>query len=228
MRRQRYPILYGFSPTVVPKPADWGERIHVTGYWFLERPSDWQPPADVADFIRSGPPPVYVGFGSMGNRDPREVTEIVLDALDRCRQRGVILTGWGGLSRADLPDNVFGIESMPFDWLFPRMSAVVHHGGAGTTSAGLRAGVPSVIVPFFADQPFWAERVCRLGVGPGPVHRKRLTAERLARAISIAVNDSRMRDRAGEIGERIRGEDGVAAAVHFIDRYLEAWPGHGG
>jgi len=220
MQKRGHPIIYGFSPTVLPKPPDWSESIHVTGYWFLDRQSNWQPPADLVDFLQSGPQPIYVGFGSMSNRNPEEMTEIVLKALDQCNQRGIILTGWGGLSKTDLPDHVFKIESIPFDWLFPQMSAIVHHGGAGTTAASLRAGIPSVIVPFFADQPFWGEQVFRLGVGTKPIHRKQLSIERLSRAINTAVNDKVMRKRSATIGERIRAEDGVATAVDIISSYI--------
>jgi sterol 3beta-glucosyltransferase len=115
MHKRGYPIVYGFSPVVIPKPPDWGDRIYITGYWFYERPSDWQPPADLIDFLQSGQAPVYIGFGSMNNRSPEEMTKIVIKALDRCRQRGIILTGWGGLSKSDLPDHIFSIESIPFD-----------------------------------------------------------------------------------------------------------------
>ena len=222
MHKRGYPIVYGYSPTVVPKPPDWGERIHVTGYWFLERQTDWQPPPDLVDFLQSGPPPVYVGFGSMSNRNPEEVTEIVLKALERYKQRGILLTGWGGLSKSELPAYVYRIESIPFDWLFPQMAAIVHHGGAGTTAACLRAGIPSIIVPFFADQPFWGERVYRLGAGPKPIPRKQLTAERLAGAINTVLGDRRMRKQAEAVGERIRAEDGVARAVDAIRSYLSA------
>jgi UDP:flavonoid glycosyltransferase YjiC (YdhE family) len=220
MHKRGYPIIYGFSPTVIPKPPDWGDRIYITGYWFPERPTDWQPPADLVDFLQSGPPPVYVGFGSMNNRSPEEVTEIVIKALNQCRQRGIILTGWGGLSKSDLPDHIFSIESIPFDWLFPQMKVVVHHGGAGTTAAGLRAGIPSIIVPFFADQPFWGDRLYKLGVGPRPIPRKKLSVESLAKAINTAINDKGMQSRAAEIGERILAEDGISKAVDIIGRYI--------
>jgi sterol 3beta-glucosyltransferase len=158
----------------------------------------------------------------MGNRNPEEVTGIVLEALDRCKVRGVLITGWGGLGKADLPSQVFRIESIPHDWLFPQMAAVVHHGGAGTTAAALRAGVPSVIVPFAADQPFWADRVVRLGAGPKPIPRKQLSVDRLARAIAAAVSDKDMQNRAAAIGVRIRAENGVAEAVGAIGSYLSS------
>jgi sterol 3beta-glucosyltransferase len=216
------PTFYGYSPAVAPKPHDWGEHVHVTGYWFLDRPPGWQPPADLARFIASGPPPVYAGFGSMSNRDPQGTTRIVLRALEASGQRGVIASGWGGLRDA-ATDDVFALASVPHDWLFPHVAAVVHHGGAGTTGAGLRAGVPSVIVPHFGDQPFWARRVHELGVGPRPVPRARLTAERLAAAIREAVEDASMRARAAALGARIRGEDGVGNAVRAFERAVERW-----
>ena len=211
--KQHHPYLYGFSPTVLPKPIDWGAHTNITGYWFLDHPPGWRPRTDLLDFLESGPPPVYVGFGSMNNRNPEESTQLVLDALMSSRQRGILLTGWGGLSNTDLPDNVFKADEVPHDWLFPRVAAVVHHGGAGTTAAGLRAGVPSVTVPFFADQNFWGQRVHQLGVGPKPVLRKKLSTERLANAIRVAINDEGMRKRAAVLGAHILAEDGVAQAV---------------
>ena len=141
------PILYGYSPSVIPPPADWGTGIHVTGYWFLDPAEDWTPDPALADFLESGSPPVYVGFGSMSSRKPEETANLILDALARTGQRGIIHAGWGGLQRADLPGSVMMVDAVPFSWLFPRVAAVVHHGGAGTTAAGLRAGVPSVVDP---------------------------------------------------------------------------------
>jgi UDP:flavonoid glycosyltransferase YjiC (YdhE family) len=131
-------------------------------------------------------------------------------------QRAILLSGWGGLRPEDLPDSVLVLDSVPHTWLFPRVAAVVHHGGAGTTAAGLRAGVPTIIIPFFGDQPFWGARIAELGVGPRPVPRKRLTAERLAQAIRDTVASEEMRQRASKLGESIRSEDGVATAVEII------------
>ncbi len=224
LRGRPVPMLYCYSPAVVPKPSDWSEHAHVTGYWFLDHLPDWQPPADLVDFLGSGPPPIYIGFGSLVSRGAEKAGRIVLDALRQSGHRGVIATGWGGLSQSDLPDEVFAVGSVPHDWLFPRMAAVVHHGGAGTTGAGLRAGVPSIIVPFSKDQPFWARRVKALGAGPAPIPRRRLTADRLARAIRVAVTDESIRKRAAELGETIRAEDGVGNAVRIFNQIIDGSP----
>jgi UDP:flavonoid glycosyltransferase YjiC (YdhE family) len=215
------PILYGFSPSVIPPAPDWSADTHVTGYWFLDPPAEWTPPPALVAFLQAGPPPVYVGFGSMSNRRPEETAALVLQALARTQQRGIILSGWGGMRTAALPDSVFMLDSCPFSWLFPRVAAVVHHGGTGTTAAGLRAGVPGVVIPFFADQPFWGQRVAALGVGPQPIPRRRLTVERLAQAIQQAVTDQAMRQRAAALGARIQAEDGVARAVAVIEQVEE-------
>ena len=161
----RGPIFYGWSPQVIPKPSDWDDTIDVTGYWFLDEPVGWTPPAALDEFLRSGPPPVCIGFGSMSHRDPEATMRLVLDALHTTGRRAIVLTGWGGMRGTDLPGNVFVVDSVPHAWLFPRVTAVVHHGGAGTTAAGIRAGVPSIVIPFHGDQPFWAKRVAELGVG---------------------------------------------------------------
>lgn len=220
-RDQGLPILYGYSPSVIPPPPDWGSHVHVTGYWFLEPTADWTPPSALLEFLQAGPPPIYVGFGSMSSRKPVETAALILQALARTRQRAVMLSGWGGLQAAQAPNSIFVLDSAPFSWLFPRMAAVVHHGGAGTTAAGLRAGVPSVVVPFFGDQPFWGQRVAALGVGPAPIPRRKLTVERLVQAVQTAVTDTAMRQRAADLGARIRGEDGVARAVAVVRQIEE-------
>jgi sterol 3beta-glucosyltransferase len=214
---QGLPILYGFSPALIPAPPDWDQQdTHITGYWFLDSTSDWTPPADLVDFLASGSPPVYIGFGSMSNRDPQETANLVIEALAKTGKRAIMLSGWGGLHTTDLPETIFMVDSVPHAWLFPRLAAIVHHGGAGTTAAALRAGVPSVVIPFFGDQPFWGRIVAERGLGPGPIPRKKLTAERLASAIHTAVTDKDMRQRAARIGEVIRAEDGVGGAVEII------------
>jgi sterol 3beta-glucosyltransferase len=212
---RQYPTLYGFSPSVIPKPADW-LNTEVTGYWFLDASADWIPPADLIAFLQAGPPPVYIGFGSMGSRNPEETADLVMQAIAQSRQRAVLLSGWGGLSKANLSETVFMVESVPHSWLFSQVAAVVHHGGAGTTAAGLRAGVPSIVIPFFGDQLFWGQRVAKLGVGPAPIPRKQLTVERLAQAIRTAVTDRPTIQRADDLGAKIQAEDGIANAVAII------------
>jgi sterol 3beta-glucosyltransferase len=222
--RDRIPTLYGVSPTVAPGPPDWPAWVHVTGYWFLDRPEGWHVPPELDVFLAAGPPPVYVGFGSMRGRDPAVITAVVVEALRRAGQRGVLLTGWGGLDRiataAAHGAAVLAIDAAPHDWLFPRMAAVFHHGGAGTAAAGLRAGVPSAAVPFFADQPYWGAMLANLGVGPAPIPQRRLTAARLADAIIRAVTDTGMRARAAAVGEQIRAENGVETAVALFHHHL--------
>jgi len=213
------PSLYGYSPSVLPKPPDWDDYHHVTGYWFLDAQSDWQPSEDLLRFLESGPPPVYIGFGSMSHENPERQTRLALRALELTGQRGVLLTGWGGMSRLSAPPNVFFVDNVPHAWLFPRIGAVVHHGGAGTTGAGLRAGVPSIITPGGGDQSAWADLVVKLGVGPRAPGIKSLTAEKLAKAINTAVNDSALRARAAALGEKILAENGIARAVEVIERH---------
>jgi sterol 3beta-glucosyltransferase len=223
--RQGTPWLYGFSTHVIPKPVDWDEYQHITGYWFLDAPSGWQPPEDLVRFIESGLPPVYVGFGSMNHENPERQTRMALRALELSGQRGVLLTGWGGIRREDAPPTVFFTDSVPHDWLFPRMAAVIHHGGAGTTSAGLRAGVPNIITPFANnDQGSWADYVVKLGIGPRVPAIQQLTAEKLANAIQAAVMDTALRARATTLGGKIRAEDGLARATEIIERQAATWP----
>jgi sterol 3beta-glucosyltransferase len=210
----RYPTIYGFSPSVIPQPADW-HKTEIVGDWFLDA-SDWSPPADLVGFLQSGAPPVYIGFGSMGSRKPEETADLVLQAIARTGQRAILQAGWGGLSKADVPANILMVNSVPHTWLFPRMAAVVHHGGAGTTAAGLRAGVPSIVIPFFGDQPFWGQRVADLGVGTAPIPRKQLTVERLAQAIHRAVTDPVIRQRAADLGATIQAEDGIGNVVSTV------------
>jgi sterol 3beta-glucosyltransferase len=213
------PVLCGWSAHVIPKPTDWNEGIHVTGYWYLDESSDWTPPPGLEEFLSRGPRPIYVGFGSMSHRDPAAATRLVLDAIRMSGQRAVVHSGWGGLSSDDLPEDVFLTGSVPHAWLFPRVAAVVHHGGAGTTAAGFRAGVPSLLVPFHGDQPFWGRLTAGLGVGPEPITRKRLTAERLAASIQSALSDVQMQKKAAALGQKIRREDGVAQAVRLIETH---------
>jgi sterol 3beta-glucosyltransferase len=219
LRKRNNLTLYGYSPTLLPKPSDWPSATHVTGYWSLQRDDGWEPPDELLTFLEAGPAPVYVGFGSMHARDAEQQTRVVVEALARAGQRGVVLTGWGALTDTDLPSHVFGIRSVPHEWLFPRTSAVVHHCGAGTTGAGLRAGIPTVPVPFFADQPFWGRCLASLGVASRPIPLERLSVKRLAEAIHQVTTTDSVRERAAAVGEQVRSEQGIARAVELIDRY---------
>ncbi|MCP2170221.1 glycosyltransferase [Goodfellowiella coeruleoviolacea] len=215
-----WPIRHGFSQAIVPRPADWRPGVTVDGYWWPPAPpEDWRPPAELADFLAAGPPPVFVGFGSMSHPDGAALAETVTSALRRARVRAVVQAGWSGLAGSG--DDVCSVGDVPHEWLFPRMAAVVHHAGAGTTGAGLRAGVPAVPVAVLGDQPFWARRLVKLGVSPGWLPLRGLTADRLAELIRRAVTDESHRRRAQAVAERVRAEDGagrIVAALRHLDR----------
>jgi len=223
LRQRHVPTIYGYSRHIVPVPSDWDRNHRVTGYWFLDEAPHWTPPPEFVQFLNEDEAPVYIGFGSMVNKNPRQVMETVVEALALSNQRGVLASGWDGIQQADLPETIYMISSMPHSWLFPRMKAIVHHGGAGTTAAGLRAGVPSVIVPFMGDQAFWGNRIASLGVAPKAIPRNQLTAQRLALAIEQAASDADMRQKARDIGEKIQGEDGIRNAVDMVNR-ITAYP----
>ena len=220
-QRPEMPVFGAWSPSVLPAPPDWPNRIHLTGYWFLDPPSSWRPPAELVRFLKTGPPPVSIGFGSMASRDREATLQIVLRALELSGQRGVLLGGWEGLGEShELPDSIFVAPSLPHSWLFPQMAAVVHHGGAGTTGAGLRSGVPSIVTPLIADQPSWGRVVHDLGAGPAPIPFAELTADRLAAAITQAVTDPTIGQGAGEIGSKIQDEDGVGRTIQLFLDYV--------
>jgi sterol 3beta-glucosyltransferase len=214
------PILHGYSELVWPRPSDWSDQAHITGYWFLDQNEDWQPPTELAAFLEAGEPPVYAGFGSMAGRNPARMAHIIIEAMQQANVRGIIATGWGGLDADNLPETIYKVEKVPHDWLFPRVSAVVHHGGAGTTAAGLRAGRPTIICPFMVDQPYWGARVHALGVGSKPIPQKKLTAAKLAAAIQQVTNDPAIRQNADDLGEKIRVEGGIGKAAAIIERVV--------
>lgn len=221
-QKNKVPIFYAFSPSVVPKPEDWPTHAHITGYWFLHSLENWRPSQDLMDFTASKPAPIYVGFGSMMDQETDAVLQIVIQALKLSNQRAVIaMDGKSkGSHGASLPGQCYLADAIPHDWLFPRMEAAVHHGGAGTTAASIRAGIPSVIVPHNYDQPFWGKQVARLGIGPKPIPRKRLTAHKLAAAIDQAVSDPEIRHKAADFGAKLRSENGVAQAVELFHQYI--------
>jgi sterol 3beta-glucosyltransferase len=214
LERARWPICYGFSPHVVPPPADWPEFHRPVGFWWPAPQPDFKPEPELTDFLAAGPPPVYVGFGSLPATDRVALSALVGAAIRQARVRAVVHGGWGGLTVAG--DDVLAVDDVPHEWLFPRMAAVVHHAGAGTAAAGLRAGVPSVPVPFMVDQPFWAQRLHRLGVTPGPIPMRRLTAGRLAAALTEAAGVPVYRQRAARVAARLAAEDGAAGVLRVL------------
>ncbi|MFF6775508.1 glycosyltransferase [Streptomyces sp. NPDC012637] len=208
------PVFHGFSPLVVPRPDDWPSRVEVTGYWWPARPDGWQPPAELVDFLQAGPPPVFVGFGSMAPGQGERLSELVAAAVRRAGVRAVVQAGWAEVSGRG--DDVVAVGDVPHDWLLPRTAAVVHHAGAGTTGAALRAGVPAVPVPVMADQPFWASRLYELGVAPRPLPFRDLTAEALGDAITACLSEPAHHRRASELAHGIAAEDGAASLLAHI------------
>lgn len=201
------------SPALLEKPLDWGNNIDVVGFSTLPSPSDYQPPSDLQNFLNAGPAPIYIGFGSIVVDDAAALTRIVFDAVQATGQRAVVSKGWGNIGAEETDtESIMMIDKCPHDWLFQHVSAVIHHGGAGTTAAGLALGRPTVVVPFFGDQTFWGSIVSRAGAGPNPIPWKRLTAEKLADAIRFALRES-TKEKAAEIGENMRQEEGVRNAV---------------
>jgi UDP:flavonoid glycosyltransferase YjiC (YdhE family) len=217
LQRLKVPHTYCWSPALIPKPKDWGAHISIAGFYFLNTP-DYTPDGKLRDFLSRGPPPVYIGFGSIVLSDPDAMTELVLEAAKASGQRILLSKGWGGMGAGELriPDNIFMLGNVPHDWLFKHVSCVVHHGGAGTTAAGIAAGRPTVIVPFFGDQPFWGEMIARAGAGPDPIPHKQLTGQKLADAIAFCLESEtvqRAKDLASEIAEE-RGSEQGAQSFH--------------
>ena len=211
------PMLYGISPQLLPPPADWPADHVVCGQWRMpEQP--WSPPADLQAFLDTGPAPVYLGFGSMTGFDRERVLPALLQAL--APRRVLLFPGWAGLPSGALPANVFVLGPTPHEALFPRCALAIHHGGSGTTHSACRAGIPSLVMPFAADQFFWARRLQTLGVAPAPLSPKRLDAASLAAAIAFA-EDSATRARAAALGAAMASEDGVATGVAMIERWLD-------
>ncbi|BGP21994.1 Sterol 3-beta-glucosyltransferase [Rhodotorula toruloides] len=248
MQQHKIPFLYNFSPVVIPPPLDWRENIHVTGYWWLDNPDDskskkWEPPKELLDFLgdaeKSGKKVVFIGFGSIIIPDPLEMTRVIAEAVEKAEVYAIVAKGWSDRASKkeeskeekeeeeeaekqhhNLLDKpfIFNVKSIPHDWLFPRIHAAVHHGGAGTTGASLRAGLPTIIKPFFGDQHFYADRVATLGIG---THIRNFNVDNFTEALKKAVGDEKQIERARLAGEEIRKEDGVATAIECIYRDLE-------
>ena len=214
MLRSGVPVLFGFSEAVVPRPPDWPERFAITGYW-RRSVRDFRPPPELTAFLEAGGPVVYVGFGSMRPPDPGAFFTEVRKALKLVGVRAVLARGWAG-APVEAGDDLFVLDEVPHAWLFPRVAAAVHHGGAGTSAAVFSSGVPGVWVPFIADQFFWAERARALGVAPAPVPARRLDAQALAAAIRAALKPG-PRAAARALAERLSKEDGAARAAAVLE-----------
>lgn len=214
------PYGYIWSPHLVPKPKDWGPKVDVVGFCFLDLASNYEPPESLVKWLEAGDKPIYIGFGSLPVQEPEKMTQIIVEALEITKQRGIINKGWGGLGNlAEPKDFIYLLDNCPHDWLFLQCKAVVHHGGAGTTAAGLKAACPTAIVPFFGDQPFWGERVNARGVGPPPIPIDEFTLLKLVDAINFML-EPKVKERAVELAKAMENEDGVTGAVKAFFKHL--------
>ncbi|MDJ0708474.1 MAG: glycosyltransferase [Leptolyngbyaceae cyanobacterium MO_188.B28] len=215
------PTINCYSAAVVPPPSDWGLAIQQGGYLFLDTANGFTPPPALQAFLEAEPQPFYIGFGSMISRNPEKLAQTVISALEANQQRAVICSGWGNIGKANLPPSIYMIDEVPHDWLFPRVAAAIHHGGAGTTAATLKAGIPSIVVPFFADQPSWGRRLEQLGVSPATHPQKGLTCDQLTSSIQAIVDNASFREQAQQLRTKLQAEDGVAQAISIIESYLK-------
>lgn len=221
----KIPVLYAISPLLVPRAPEWDEHIHMTGFWTDPEPCEYEPEPSLVRFLEEGEKPVYIGFGSMVSSDMGQTLDIVLKAVAASGVRAIIGRGWGGgaLDAALSNPNVYVADYIPHDWLFSRVSAVVHHGGAGTTAAGVLACKPTLVVPFGGDQPFWGQRIYDLGIGPKPIKRENLTVEKLADALIKLTHTPRFNVAVSEIGERMKYENGTLLAADIVEREINDW-----
>jgi len=212
-----FPTVTSCSQYVFPGPYN-------TGYWFLDNEVNWEPPENLLNFLQKGNAPVYAGFGSIGDPDLAiETTEMIIDGIKRSGQRGILATGWNGMSKIEnISEEIFILDSAPHSWLFPQMAAVIHHGGAGTTAAGLRAGVPGIIIPHSNDQFAWGRRIYELGAGPKPIPRKHLTSEKLSKAIKFALTKE-IKNKSKELGIKIQSENGASRAAKIILNSIDVY-----
>ena len=219
--RLRIPYTYCWSPALIPKPRDWGNYIDISGFFFLNLSTAYTPPADLKEFLDSGPPPVYIGFGSIVVDDPNAMTKMIFEAVKKTGQRALVSKGWGGLGADEMgvPEGVYMLGNCPHDWLFNYVSCVVHHGGAGTTATGILMGRPTVVVPFFGDQPFWGAMTAKAGAGPMPQPYKTLTADKLATAILEALKPESMA-RAADLSAKIKAEKGSEEGANSFHKQL--------
>lgn len=218
----RIQTFYFFSPSVISPPKDWPPNKYVVGNWLLPK-LDFEPDSNLINFITAEEKPIFIGFGSMAFKEPAKLAQILTDAIQTTKVRAIISSGWADLAKF-LPkqENLFIIDSyLPFEWLFPQVRLAIHHGGFGTVTTALRAGIPQIIVPVFADQPIWGKKLYHLGVSPQPIPIEELDSDRLVTAISTVLKSSTIGDRALDLQQKIEAEgDGVQRAVAIIDRYL--------
>jgi sterol 3beta-glucosyltransferase len=217
--RAATPLILAYSPALVPPEPDWGAHVQQTGFWFLDNSPSFQPPPELEEFLTAGPQPLCAGFGSMIHPNSYRLQRALLDGFRQAGQRAVILTGWDGWAAAEPGSDRLFLKSAPHDWLFPRCSAIIHHGGAGTTAAALRSGRPTVALPLAADQPFWARRVHTKGASPAPLDARALTAGQVATAVRQALESEPIRQHAAALGNAIRREDGLGKAIEIIHRF---------
>ena len=222
LQRLKVPHTYCWSPALIPKPKDWGPHISISGFCFLNLASNYTAAPDFQAFLDAGPPPVYIGFGSIVLDDAKAMTELIFEAVRKTGQRVLLSKGWGGIDadRLRIPDGVFMLGNVPHDWLFKHVSCVVHHGGAGTTAAGITAGRPTVVVPFFGDQHFWGSMVARAGAGPDPIPHKQLTADKLADAINFCLRTESL-ERSKELASKMAAERGSDMGAQLFHQYLD-------
>jgi sterol 3beta-glucosyltransferase len=209
--------LHGYSEVVLPRPSDWSANQHVCGYWFLDPPPHWQPPPTLQSFLASGPAPVVVGFSSVIDGQADEMTDWIVTALRQTGQRGILVRGWGGLRHpGSSAGDMFCTDDIPHGWLLPKCHAVIHHGGAGTTGAALRAGLPALVIPYVSDQFFWARRLRELGAATQPLPRSKASLTSLVRGLQAIVAGSDLRQTAAALGARLRADDGVTTAITVL------------
>jgi sterol 3beta-glucosyltransferase len=213
-------FLLSYSQSILPRPQDWPSSVHVTGFWFLEEPGEWQPSDGLARFLDHHAAPLMVGFSSQVARDPAAFTEKVTRAVVRSGKSAILLTGWGGLRQTDLPNNILIQQWAPYDWIVPRLSGFLHHGGCGSMAMCLRHGIPSMAIPFGFDQALWGTRIARLGLGPAPMDPENIDVNVLAESLVRMTEDGDMKQRARQMADKIRQEDGVGAAVGAIETAL--------
>ena len=218
------PVIYAMSPLVMPRPKEWNEHIRMSGFWWDDEKLDYQPPEDLVKFLENGEQPIYIGFGSMVSGNMNKTFATVIKAIRASKVRAVVNLGWGS-EKLQLKSNsrIYFGDYIPHDWLFPRVKAVVHHGGVGTTSAGLRYGKPTLVVPFGGDQPFWGNRIHDIGCGPKPLPRQKMTVQRLSKALIDLTQHQSYAVAAEEVGQRMSHEHGTATAADIIERGIQTW-----